>query len=162
MSEAYDLPWHERYNNINNLVGTKIQRIFMDEERLTFLTDQGSRSYVVFGDCCSYSYFYDFHGVDKLLQNGPVVSTKQLDLEYPEDENALKGEYVQAYGFEIVTEHPKWGEQTSVFSFRNDSNGYYGGELVRWDPITLDKWDDRRELFADILEVKELPQNAEA
>lgn len=30
------------------------------------------------------------------------------------------------YGYKIISES-KWGDQTSVFSFRNSSNGYYGG-----------------------------------
>lgn len=150
--------WRERYN-MNNLVGAKIQQIFMDFDVLTFITDKGNFSYGVTADCCSSSYFYDFHGVQKLLENGPVVSTRSIDLEDPDDEDARRGDVVVAYGFEIVTEHPKWGEQTSVVSFRNDSNGYYGGSLVR---INVSCWDPRRELFTDCLEVKELPLNEAA
>ena len=35
------------------------------------------------------------------------------------------------YGYKIVTAHPVFGEVTSVLSFRNSSNGYYGGWMDR-------------------------------
>jgi len=124
----------DRYNNLDekglaSLVGHKVTAVEMSEERLVFTTDVGEFVYEVEGDCCSYSYFYDLIGKEKLIENGPVVSVGTIDLKEPDDEDAERDECVQVYGFEIVTEHPRWGEQTTVFSFRNASNGYYGGSM---------------------------------
>lgn len=44
-----------------------------------------------------------------------------------QDGDRYEDEYIQVYGYRLVTEHPLFGEQTSVFAFRNASNGYYGG-----------------------------------
>jgi hypothetical protein len=114
----------------------------------------------VFGDCCSNSYFHDFFGVKKLLENGPVVSAESVKLQ-PGDPGHYKpaplkdpeaqavmdalvnrdddDEYcLKVYGFRFVTEHPTWGEQSSVIAFRNSSNGYYGGWMsVAETPMIL-------------------------
>ena len=107
------------------LVGAKVTAISMTEDKLIFETDKGVFDYEVYGDCCSWSYFYDFVGAEKLLTNGPITGIKEVELESFEQGY----DYVQCYGYQLFSEHPVWGEQTSVFSFRNDSNGYYGGEL---------------------------------
>lgn len=165
---------HYNYDvrGLSVLVGKKITRIFMDEDTLTFHTTESTHGpdsivlacadpahtraevvqFQVDGDCCSYSYFYDFYGVRKLLDNGPVVSVRDIPLADPDDADSREGEVVAAYGFEIVTTHPAWGEQTAVFSFRNDSNGYYGGNLVRQEkaiPVEAGS-----ELTDDCLQVK--------
>lgn len=124
------------------LVGKKITHIFASKDYLRFETDTGEKiTFAVEGDCCSRSVFYDFIGVKKLLENGPVLSTKQINLD-TSDIVTIKGEYsdgqkdkngeheaIAVYGFEIVTSSPEFGDMTSVFSFRNYSNGYYGGSL---------------------------------
>ena len=115
---------------LNHLLGRNIVRVHMDQDTLDFHTDTGQKlSYYVDGDCCSSSYFYDMHGVEKLLENGPITEVGQIELNEPDDEDSRKGDCVRAYGYKLITESPKWGEQTTVFSFRNDSNGYYGGEI---------------------------------
>lgn len=125
------MSYYDNYNTLEKLVGQTITNIWMSHDYLVFEFATGNRqAYSVYGDCCSYSYFYDFLGVEKLLNNGAVISTKQIDLDTPDDKDALQGEYVQAYGFEIVTEDPLFGQVTSVLSFRNDSNGYYGGTMI--------------------------------
>jgi hypothetical protein len=70
------------------------------------------------------------------------------------DKLFLNTGYLNAvYGYSITLE-PKendyYGERTAVFSFRNESNGYYGG----W----IEKTEDREvlpEITEDVLEVKE-------
>lgn len=114
-------------DGFKSLVGKKVLKIFVDSDYLIFQTDQGQVAYMVEGDCCSTSYFYDFVGVEKLLKNGPVLSWKSIPLELPANEKPKEDEYIQCYGFELVTEDPAYGEVTSVVSFRNSSNGYYGG-----------------------------------
>lgn len=114
---------------LQDLVGKKIQKVFINEDYLKFETDDGNFVFTTDADCCSQSVFYDFIGVKKLLENGKVVSVREIDLIPVEDKKNYQ-ESIQAYGFEIVTENEKFGEQTSVFSFRNYSNGYYGGNLA--------------------------------
>jgi hypothetical protein len=114
------------------VVGAKVNRIAMDEDTLVFDTDKGLFAFTVSGDCCSCSYFYDFYGVDKLLENGPVTAVGEIELDQSE---VVQRECTVAYGFQLITENDKWGEQTSVFSFRNDSNGYYGGWM---EPLPTD------------------------
>jgi hypothetical protein len=102
--------------------------------------DDGDIAFTVEGDCCSYSYFYDFLGVRRLLEHGPILDAyfKELDDPDPEkDEDAARGECVIAYGVVFVTEHPRFGEVSSVMSFRNDSNGYYGGWMYATDPSNV-------------------------
>lgn len=118
--------------------GRKVTEVFIGEETLLLRTDRGPLRFVVWGDCCSHSYFHDLVGVEKLLANGPIVKIESIPLSSelqhnescgPDDGCTDKnhGECVQVYGYGIVTEHPMWGEQTTVVAFRNDSNGYYGG-----------------------------------
>lgn len=139
-----------------DLIGKKITEIHMDDDNLAFITADGDWvGYEVYGDCCSWSYFHDFFGVQKLLDNGPVKEFTYVDLE---DEEVYKGdlnagrdhdECLQVYGYKLVTEHPLWGEQTSVFSFRNESNGYYGGDMIRTDRIPVTFFDGDNKLTED-------------
>lgn len=120
-------------NSLEKLVGRTINKIYMNEDNLKFETNLGIFVFAVEGDCCSYSYFHDFIGVANLLVGNPVVSAKSIELS--EEDSKVKvnrNDYddVAYYGYEIVTEDPMFGEVTSVFSFRNSSNGYYGGSLV--------------------------------
>lgn len=137
------------------LIGKKIHRVFMDQEFLKFDTDHGYVSFTVEGDCCSHSYFYDFYGVKKLFNNGPVTDFKSIELKEGDfnwvDPNK-EGDYecIQCYGYAITTINPKFGEQTSVFSFRNNSNGYYGGSLEYYGKIPV----DIPEITDDVVEVK--------
>lgn len=129
--------WEEyELRPLQPLVGAKVTRVSMTEDDLIFETDKGNFHYTVYGDCCSWSYFYDFVGVDKLIANGPVTGVKTVELESFEQGY----DFTQCYGYQIFSEHPVWGEQTSVFSFRNDSNGYYGGSLE--GPETIESVDE--------------------
>ncbi len=124
-------------NTLDELIGKKIVEIRMNEDLLIFkFSDETMAAFETGADCCSQSVFYDFYGVKKLLENGPVISVGELpkrlrDAEARFDEiisdNKGYQESIESYGYEIVTEHPEFGPQTSVFSFRNYSNGYYGG-----------------------------------
>ncbi len=133
------------------LVGAKVNRVAMNEDNLVFDTDKGFIAYYVEGDCCSWSYFYDFHGVWKLTMNGPVTQVDTVELD-PGDAVATHDDCLQVYGYRLITESPKWGEQSSVFSFRNESNGYYGGWM---NLIESDKdWSDffnLHELHSDVV-----------
>ena len=138
------------------LIGKKIKRIFMNEDYLKFETDKGNIVFNVDGDCCSQSVFYDFLGVKKLFNNGAVVSFEDIEL-HPSDIIEENGdqkdkksyqESIEVYGYRIVTVDSILGEVSSVFSFRNYSNGYYGGSLE----LCLDDKDVQPEIFEDVLE----------
>lgn len=120
---------YDRRSNASVLVGKKILGIFWSEDYLVFETDHGKVAYTVDGDCCSHSYFHDFLGVRKLITGGPVISMQEVEMGevdvLPGDKYA--DDSIAAYGFEIVVEDPRFGEVTAVLSFRNSSNGYYGG-----------------------------------
>jgi hypothetical protein len=138
---------------LKDLVGKKISKIFLNQEYLKFETNEGNFVYTVHGDCCSNSFFYDFYGVKNLLEAGKVKEVKEVEL-HPTDLFVIpdKGDNTAVYGFSITVE-PKeddyYGDRTAVFSFRNESNGYYGG----W----IEKTEDREvlpEITDDVLEVK--------
>ncbi len=140
---------------LERLIGTKVKRIFLNENNLKFETDKGNFNFRVSGDCCSTSVFYDFFGVKKLLAGNQIVSVKGVDL-HPTDIETVNGEEkdkksyqesISVYGYQIFTNDPLLGEVTSVFSFRNYSNGYYGGSLE----IDEDK-EVSPEIFNDVLE----------
>lgn len=124
----------EGVEGLENLVGHKVIAVEMDEASLIFYTDENkSLHFSVEGECCSYSYFHDMVGKDKLIANGLVIEVGDIALEDDGlandtiNPNDRYDNYVQVYGYKIITESEKWGEQTTVFSFRNSSNGYYGG-----------------------------------
>lgn len=113
----------------------------MNEEFLKFETDGGNFIFTVEGDCCSTSMFYDFIGVKKLLNGGRVTAVEEVPLEgkdifvKKERSSVMKDrkredDDIKVYGYRLTTEDPQFGEVSSVFSFRNYSNGYYGGEMV--------------------------------
>lgn len=144
--------------DIEKLVGRTIKKIYMNEDYLKFETNLGNIVFCVYGDCCSQSYFHDFIGVEKLLKGTPVVSVKSIELSTSDSKvlvNHNDSDEVECYGYEIVTEDPKFGEVTSVFSFRNSSNGYYGGSLENADANT----DVHPEITTDVLEAEHIQHN---
>jgi hypothetical protein len=121
----------------DRIIGHKVEAIWISEDGLAIDTDAGRSGYSVYGDCCSQSIFHDFVGVAKLLECDRVIEVSEVELaDVTDDQRAgvkANGSWwddaVQAYGYRFVAEHPQWGEVTAVLSFRNYSNGYYGGEM---------------------------------
>lgn len=150
--------WYDDHDEkgLESIVGKAITDIYMDDDYLVFIAADGTvHGFMVEGDCCSHSYFHDFHGVEKLYQNGVVKEVGAIDLDEIEGRIATSNQFdydeVVAYGFKIVTESPVWGEQTSVFSFRNSSNGYYGGWMYKTDHIPNDFCSEKNRLTQDKL-----------
>jgi len=114
---------------LKEIIGRRVTKVRMNEDYLVFETDKGNLTFTVYGDCCSSSFFYDFYGVRKLLENGVVKEVKEVPLTVEEYTVKPSQDIIQAYGYQITTHNETWGDMTSVFSFRNDSNGYYGGSL---------------------------------
>lgn len=130
--------------SLKHLIGKKIKQIFLNQEMMKFVTDAGDFVYSVSGDCCSHSYIHDFYGVEKLLKNGEVTDVKRVELTKddksyigysPEDRGDNDSwDYIACYGYQIFVNDPEWGEVTACFSFRNSSNGYYGGSIDKVFP----------------------------
>lgn len=140
--------------DLKDLIGTVVNKLYVNIEYLKFETDKGNFVYTVVGDCCSCSFFYDFYGVENLLGR-KIKEVKEVEL-HPTDLFVIpdKGDCTAVYGFSITLE-PKegdfYGESTAVFSFRNESNGYYGG----W----IERVEDREvlpEVKNDVMEIESL------
>lgn len=124
------------------LIGARIMAIYMGEEQLIFDTDRGLVGYCVEGECCSSSYFHDFYGVKHLLARELVTGFEAIDLA-PGDpgyraETWERGvgtvdayDEVKVYGYRLTTTSVAFGPVSAVVSFRNSSNGYYGGDMYR-------------------------------
>ena len=129
------------HNNIKQqMVGRKVTKIFMNTDFLRFETDKGPVVFGVDGDCCSTSRFYDFYGVKNLLNNGAITEVAKVDITPKtgdKDQGAIDIGETSVYGYQLTTESPEFGQVTSVFSFRNYSNGYYGGSLTHEDADKL-------------------------
>lgn len=138
--------WNQKI--LDRLVGREVRGIFMDETNLTFETDEEPVSYYVDGDCCSWSYFHDFYGVENLL-GSTVRAFESVELSEGDpgwrketwDDGAGMVDYedIQVYGFRLTFEHPKFGDMSAVLSFRNSSNGYYGGDMNVTDSHLTDE-----------------------
>lgn len=137
---------------MNELIGKKIKKLYINEKYLKFDTDQGPVVYEVYGECCSHSVFYDFYGVKNLLENGKVIDVSEVELHPDLSKDTKKyQEEIQVYGYQITTESEKFGPVTSVVSFRNYSNGYYGGFLNLCNGQSIEV---TPEIFDDVIEVK--------
>jgi hypothetical protein len=123
------------------LVGRTVTAVRIDEDDLIFETTEGPVGFRVEGDCCSTSFFYDLIGLDKLRGN-KVVAVNSIEdenrLTEPTTEEYEQAECLAVYGYEFVSEHPEFGEVTTVVSFRNDSNGYYGGWMEQLEDGTAE------------------------
>lgn len=137
-------------HELESIVGQKVLSINMDRTYLTFHTENGPVSYWTNSQCCSKSYFFDFYGVSNLIGN-IVTGFEEIQLS-PGDEGYRKrtfdtkrtgnlkgkakklasvdsGIHTKVYGYRLTAESPVYGTVSAIFSFRNDSNGYYGGSL---------------------------------
>ncbi len=122
---------------MEQLIGTKIKKIYISDYKVVFKTNKGDFGFGTYGDCCSSTYIHDFIGVENLLKNGEVKMIENIfdiDKEHTEIEK-VDAESTSWYGVRIVTEDPDFGEVSAVLSFRNESNGYYGGSLEPFDSL---------------------------
>jgi hypothetical protein len=112
---------------MNPLIGKTITglKIADDRQALLFQTTDGDMVVDVDADCCSYTWI---EHVDLPALGFPALVTAVEDLDLPQehkDSTFHKDSDVLAfYGCKISTDR---GE--IVIDYRNDSNGYYGGDL---------------------------------
>lgn len=111
------------YNEQNILVGRTITaiKIAEDKEALLFVTDAGDVRVRCDGDCCSYSWVESIE-LPALGFPAKVLSAEDVDMP---DLGDMEGhDVVSYYGFKIDTD-----KGVILIDYRNDSNGYYGGNL---------------------------------
>lgn len=131
------------------LQGRRIEEVYVrtDAEEIAFALEGVSKfvTIMVYGDCCSMSFWHEVLGFSALA--GTVNDVEYTDLGVAPDSNVpgqWDGEYVQAYSLKITTMRG-----VAEFIFRNDSNGYYGGspsmpttvealKQADWKPVTGD------------------------
>ena len=110
----------------NKLIGKKIVDVKIAEDKLAmlFVCDNGDELVVrVDADCCSYTWI---ESVELPALGFPftVIACDDLDMDKEPLENE-EYECLQFYGAKITTD-----KGDMVIDYRNDSNGYYGGEIV--------------------------------
>lgn len=93
--------------------------------RLVFTDSEGVKYvYDAYGDCCSATWFSHISGLRNLLGKTVAKITEREEREATKAEEA-EGDYevLSIYGYILNT-----SEGDCYIEFRNDSNGYYGGE----------------------------------
>lgn len=110
----------------NKLIGKKIVDVKIAEDKLAmlFVCDNGEELVVrVDADCCSYTWI---ESVELPALGFPftVIACDDLDMNKEPLENE-EYECLQFYGSKITTD-----KGDMVIDYRNDSNGYYGGDIV--------------------------------
>ena len=112
----------------SDLVNKTVGRLDIDStaQAIVFtLTDGSFVRWDVDGDCCSGTWFHEIHGPEVMA--GCVVQSV-CEIEMPDvylpDFEPQHEEVVKWYGVEVKTE-----KGTCRIVFRNESNGYYGGDV---------------------------------
>lgn len=105
------------------MIGKTIQRMQIASDKLAilFVTTEGEELVVrVDADCCSYTWI---ESIELPARGLPFTIQRIEDLDLNSDLDTQDGELV-FYGCKIVTDS---GDM--VIDYRNESNGYYGGNL---------------------------------
>lgn len=112
----------------NPLIGKTITEIKIAEDRaaIRFVLTDGELVVPVDAECCSYSWI---EHIELPALGFPALVTATEELEMPDGAPSVfhkDSDVLSFYGFKISTDR---GD--IVIDYRNDSNGYYGGNL-RW------------------------------
>lgn len=107
------------------MIGKKVNSIFIadDKKAMKFSCDDGEHVVNVEGDCCSASWIEHVE-LPALGFPFTIVSIENLDMGKNPIENE-EYEHLQFYGCKVSTD--KGG---MIIDYRNESNGYYGGDIV--------------------------------
>ena len=114
--------------NLETLVGCTIEQYTISEEgsRIRFFCRDGK--IVTFGveaGCCSTTWIESIDQPDVLIGTVTAVEDIEMpDLGDIDGKRHVDVHIVKYYGLKITTEHG-----SAVLDYRNDSNGYYGGNL---------------------------------
>jgi hypothetical protein len=91
-----------------------------DKKAIKFITDEGEIIAKTDGDCCSSTWIEHV----SMPMGLPALIMEARDIPMPDLGVNEDQECVRYYGFELVT-----NKGSLVIDYRNESNGYYGGEL---------------------------------
>ena len=105
------------------LVGKTINKIMIsdDKKALLFQTDSGEVIAKADGDCCSNTWI---ESVELPARGFPAKVLAVEDIEMPDLGSPDEYECIAYYGYKITTDRGH-----IVIDYRNESNGYYGGNL---------------------------------
>jgi len=108
----------------HDLEGKTINKILIaeDKQAILFKCSDGDVKALADADCCSYTWI---ENIDTPALGFPATVQSVRDLEMGDDIESEDGDVVTLYGIEIVTD-----KGAITIDFRNESNGYYGGDLV--------------------------------
>ena len=109
---------------INPLVGKKVQAVDLadDGKAIKFYVEGFDPIFAqTDGDCCSESWIEHIEQTENML--GTVLNVEDVDM--PDLGDMPNRDVVTYYGCRIHTD-----KGIALIDFRNDSNGYYGGNLV--------------------------------
>jgi hypothetical protein len=106
------------------LVGKTIEKIKIatDKKALLFVTDCGEIIARADGDCCSSTWI---EHMELPAMGFPAKVTAVEDLDMPDLGSPDEYEVIAYYGCKITTD-----KGVIVIDYRNESNGYYGGNLA--------------------------------
>lgn len=108
---------------MQELIDKVIKEIYVNETGLIFITDSDERLYYqVDGGCCSSSYFSEIMHPESILGHRIV---KVDALEQESGEPTIQEEDI-IYAYRITSDR-ELGLSNCIVTFRNSSNGYYGG-----------------------------------
>lgn len=105
------------------LVGKTVNglEIAEDKKAIRFLCDDGKHVARCDGDCCSNTWI---EHVELPAMGFPFKVLEASDLDTGEESSGEYGDVIAHYGLKLTTDKGDF-----VLDYRNESNGYYGGNL---------------------------------
>lgn len=123
-----------KYYGLKHLIGKTIREVLINHSKDMIVFKCNDSDIIAFeahGDCCSSSWIENITNAQDLT-DGLVLEVKELDLSDRNNNGGEYGEYVQFYGEEILALTPN-GPVKCLIEYRNESNGYYGGDLILYE-----------------------------
>lgn len=108
----------------NSLVGKTVTSFWLAEDKKAIkfeLSDGTSIKAFCDGDCCSSTWIEGIEAPEVVI-NSPILNAEDIDM--PDLGSPEPYECIRYYGFRITT-----AKGICVIDYRNESNGYYGGDL---------------------------------
>jgi hypothetical protein len=108
---------------MDNLKGKKIidMKIASDRLAILFVTETENIIVRADADCCSNTWI---ENIELPLNPFPCTVISDNDIEMPNMGSKSDDECIKYYGYKIITD-----KGHIIIDYRNESNGYYGGNL---------------------------------